>query len=150
MDLDVNPRYGSRIKEQFEEILDTLQEDCIIKEWRYKDPFIETKIEQKRNWFVNVWLKESVQIIPSAEITTFKDEKDVILVEEKAYNTMDLSQMLKGLAKEKVAVTIETVKEKEVSPESISKERKQRNLSILDASKEMGVSSSTLSRYERT
>ncbi|AZU59977.1 helix-turn-helix domain-containing protein [Neobacillus mesonae] len=95
-------------------------------------------------------MKESVQIIPPAEITTFKDEKDVILVEEKAYNTMDLSQMLKGLAKEKVAVTIETVKEKEVSPESISKERKQRNLSILDASKEMGVSSSTLSRYERT
>ena len=41
------------------------------------------------------------------------------------------------------------VEEKQVSPETINKERTDRGLTILEAAKEMGISHSTLSRYER-
>lgn len=149
MDLDVNPRYGSRFKEQFEEILDTLQQDGIIKEWSYKEKDIEQQIEQERNWFTNTWLKARVQIIPPTDITGIVDERDLLLIEEHDYDTMNLSTMLKGMTERETAATIEMVEEKQVTPETINKERIDRGLSILEAAKQMGISHSTLSRYER-
>jgi DNA-binding transcriptional regulator YiaG len=149
MDLDVNPRYGSRIKEQFEEILDTLQQDGIIKGWRYKEKDIEQQIEQERNWFVNTWLKALVQIIPPIEVTGFGDDRDVLLIEDNDYEAVNFSSMLKGITQKEAAATIEIVEEKTVTPETINKERTERELSILEAAKEMGISHSTLSRYER-
>ncbi|MGM0878700.1 MAG: helix-turn-helix domain-containing protein [Bacillota bacterium] len=149
MDLDVNPRYGSRFKEQFEEILDTLQQDGIIKEWSYKEKDIEQQIEQERNWFANTWLKARVQIIPPTDITGIVDDKDLLLIEDHEYETVNLSTMLKGMTDRETAETIEIVEEKPVTPETINKERIDRGLSILEAAKQMGISHSTLSRYER-
>jgi hypothetical protein len=148
MDLDVNPRYGSRIKEQFEEILDTLQQDGIIRGWSYKEKDIEKQIESERNWFSNSWLKARVQIIPPIEVTGVGDEEDVFLLEDHN-DIMNISTLLKGITQGEVAATVENVKEKEVTPESINKERTVRGLSIVDAAREMGISHSTLSRYER-
>lgn len=149
MDLDVNPRYGSRIKEQFEEILDTLQHDGIIKGWNYKELDIEKQIEQEKNWFANTWLKARVQIIPPNEITGFGDERDLFLIEEYEDDTVNFSSLLKGMSETEVGTTREKVKIKMVTPENISKERAFRGLSVIDAAKEMGISHSTLSRYER-
>ncbi|MGZ4159483.1 MAG: helix-turn-helix domain-containing protein [Neobacillus sp.] len=149
MDLDVNPRYGSRIKEQFEEILDTLQQDGIIKEWSYKEKDLEQQIEQERNWFANTWLKARVQIIPPTEITGIGDDRDLLMIEDSDYETVNFSTMLKGLTKLEVAASNETVEEKLVTPENISRERNERGLSILVAANQMGISHSTLSRYER-
>ncbi|MGF6947754.1 DNA-binding transcriptional regulator YiaG [Neobacillus sp. B4I6] len=149
MDLDVNPRYGSRIKEQFEEILDTLQQDGIIKEWSYKEKDLEQQIEQERNWFANTWLKARVQIIPPTEITGIGDDRDLLMIEDYDYETVNFSTMLKGLTKLEVAASIETAEEKLVTPENISRERNDRGLSILMAANQIGISHSTLSRYER-
>jgi DNA-binding transcriptional regulator YiaG len=151
MDLDVNPRYGSRIKEQFEDILDTLQQDGIIQEWDYKEKGIEQQIAQERNWFENSWLKARVQIIPPTEITGIGvgDAMDLLLFETQDYDTVAFSTMLKGMTERETAITIEAVKEKQVTPETVNEERTDRGLSILEAAKEMGISHSTLSRYER-
>jgi DNA-binding transcriptional regulator YiaG len=149
MDLDVNPRYGSRIREQFEEILDTLQQDGIIKGWSYKETTLEKQIEQERNWFVNTWLKARVQIIPPTEITGMGDDQDLLLIEDQDYDTENFLTMLKGMTDRETGATKEMVEEKQVSPETINKERTDRGLSILEAAKEMGISHSTLSRYER-
>lgn len=149
MDLEVNPRYGSRIKEQFEEILDTLQQDGIIKGWSYKENDIEEQIAQERNWFVNTWLKARVQIIPPTEISGIGEDNDLLLIEDYNNEAVNFSTMLKGMTEIETAATIDTVKEKLVTPDSINKERNKRGLSILEAAKEMGISHSTLSRYER-
>lgn len=149
MDLDVNRRYGSRIREQFEEILDTLQQDGIIKGWSYKEKNLEKQIEQERNWFANTWLKARVQIIPPTEITGMGDDQDLLLIEEQDYDTENFLTMLKGMTDRETGATREMVEEKQVSPETINKERTDRGLSILEAAKEMGISHSTLSRYER-
>ncbi|MGW8428589.1 helix-turn-helix domain-containing protein [Peribacillus simplex] len=149
MDLDVNPRYGSRIREQFEEILDTLQQDGIIKGWSYKETTLEKQIEQERNWFANTWLKARVQIIPPTEITGMGDDQDLLLIENQDYDTENFLTMLKGMTDSETSATKEMVEEKQVSPETINKERTDRGLSILEAAKEMGISHSTLSRYER-
>ncbi|MCK1986004.1 MULTISPECIES: helix-turn-helix domain-containing protein [unclassified Peribacillus] len=149
MDLDVNPRYGSRIREQFEEILDTLQQDGIIKGWSYKETTLEKQIEQERNWFANTWLKARVQIIPPTEITGMGDDQDLLLIEDQDYDTENFLTMLKGMTDREDGATKEMVEEKQVSPETINKERTDRGLSILEAAKEMGISHSTLSRYER-
>lgn len=149
MDLDVNPRYGSRIREQFEEILDTLQQDGIIKGWSYKETTLEKQIEQERNWFANTWLKARVQIIPPTEITGMGDDQDLLLIEDQDYDTENFLTMLKGMTDRETGATKEMVEENQVSPETINKERTDRGLSILEAAKEMGISHSTLSRYER-
>ncbi|MBK5502625.1 helix-turn-helix transcriptional regulator [Peribacillus sp. TH14] len=149
MDLDVNPRYGSRIREQFEEILDTLQQDGIIKGWSYKEKNLEKQIEQERNWFANTWLKARVQIIPPTEITGMGDDQDLLLIEDQDYDTENFLTMLKGMTDKETGATREMVEEKQVSPETINNERTNRGLSILEAAKEMGISHSTLSRYER-
>ncbi|MFJ7512728.1 helix-turn-helix domain-containing protein [Peribacillus simplex] len=149
MDLDVNPRYGSRIREQFEEILDTLQQDGIIKGWSYKETTLEKQIEQERNWFANTWLKARVQIIPPTEITGMGDDQDLLLIEDQDYDTENFLTMLKGMTDRETGATKEMVEEKQVSPETVNKERTDRGLSILEAAKEMGISHSTLSRYER-
>jgi DNA-binding transcriptional regulator YiaG len=149
MDLDVNPRYGSRIREQFEEILDTLQQDGIIKGWSYKETTLEKQIEQERNWFANTWLKARVQIIPPTEITGMGDDQDLLLIEDQDYDTENFLTMLKGMTDRESSATKEMVEEKQVSPQTINKERTDRGLSILEAAKEMGISHSTLSRYER-
>ncbi|MBT2655341.1 helix-turn-helix transcriptional regulator [Bacillus sp. ISL-18] len=149
MDLDVNPRYGSRIKEQFEEILDTLQMDGIIKEWSYKEKDLEQQIEQERNWFANTWLKARVQIIPPTEITGIGDDRDLLMIEDHDYEPVNFSTMLKGLTEIEAAASIEAVEEKLVTPENVNKERIDRGLSISQAANEMGISHSTLSRYER-
>lgn len=149
MDLDVNPRYGSRIKEQFEEILDTLQQDEIIQGWNYKEN-IEQQIEQERNWFTTTWLKARVQIIPPNDITG-GGVTNLLLSEKEDPDTVNLSTMLKGLTESEVSASEEVVDviEKQVTPDTISQERKNRSLSIIEAAKEMGISHSTLSRYER-
>jgi DNA-binding transcriptional regulator YiaG len=149
MDLDVNPRYGSRIKEQFEEILDTLQQDGIIKEWSYKEKDLERQIEQERNWFANTWLKARVQIVPPIEVTGIGDERELLLIKDQAEETVNFSTMLKGMTEREVAASVEMTTEIQVSPENVNKIRRERGLSLLDAAKEMGMSHSTLSRYER-
>ncbi|MED1203503.1 helix-turn-helix domain-containing protein [Heyndrickxia acidicola] len=149
MDLDVNPRYGSRIKEQFEEILDTLQQDGIIKEWSYKEKDLEQQIEQERNWFANTWLKARVQIIPPIEVTGMVDERELLLSSDDTEETVDFSTMLKGMTRRETAAAIEMVTKIQVTPENMSRIRKERGLSLQEAAKEMGMSHSTLSRYER-
>lgn len=71
------------------------------------------------------------------------------MIEDQDYDTENFLTMLKGMTDRETVATREMVAEKQVSPETINKERTDRGLSILEAAKEMGISHSTLSRYER-
>ena len=129
--------------------LDTLQKDGIIKGWNYKEKDLEQQIEQERNWFTNTWLKARVQIIPPSEITGNGEDPDLLLIENEDYDTENFLTMLKGMTDEDASGTTKIFEEKQVTPETINKERTERGLTILEAAKEMGISHSTLSRYER-
>ncbi|WP_445491580.1 helix-turn-helix domain-containing protein [Niallia sp. 03133] len=152
MGLEPNARYGSRMKEQFEEILDTLQQDGIIKAWVYQaSDWTEDIMERERNWFGNSWLKARVQIIPSDDITL----KDVDLLDEfslesNTYKAVNFSSLLKGMsAPEEIAVASIETKEIIVTPELMKTTRKKNKISLSDAAKSIGISHSTLSRFER-
>ncbi|GKU83925.1 helix-turn-helix transcriptional regulator [Niallia sp. NCCP-28] len=152
MGIEPATRYGSRMKEQFEEILDTLQHDGIIKAWLYvESDWTEAIMERERNWFTNSWLKARVQIVPSDDVTL----KDIDLLEEfslesNTYKAVNFSSLLKGMsAKEEVAVSEPKMIEMDVTPDLIKTTRKKKKISLTDAAKSIGISHSTLSRYER-
>ncbi|MDE3841035.1 hypothetical protein C0966_17365 (plasmid) [Bacillus methanolicus] len=148
MGIQENARYGSRIKDQFESIMDTLQQDGIIKEWNYFNEFDETLIEKDRNWFRDHWINAKVQIVPPKEIIDQYREKELLGLEvvEQTYEQMSFAALLKNMTESETASTNET--ELEVTPENMKKVRLMRKKKLAEAAKEIGISHTTLSRYE--
>ncbi|RHW36002.1 XRE family transcriptional regulator [Neobacillus notoginsengisoli] len=146
MGIEENTRYGSRVRDQFENILDTLQQDGVIREWLYLG-FDESIIEKNKRWFEEVWLLNKVQIIPPDDITESARENQLVLeMESQQYDEMNFAALLKNMTESEVASTSETILE--VTPENIRKVRVSRNLKLAAAAKEIGIAHTTLSRYE--
>lgn len=147
MGIEENTRYGHRNKEQFDKVLDTLQQDGVIGSWVYVD-FDERMIEKDKRWFLDYWLPAKVQILPPIEITGHKKELQLpgADIEATNYEQMDFADLLKNLTNTEIAVTLEN--ETEVTPENIKRIRISRKLSLAEAAKEIGISHTTLSRYE--
>lgn len=146
MGIEGNRRYGSRIKEQFEEALDTLQQDGIITEW-HPINFDETVIEKEKRWFDH-WLNTKVQIVPPKEITD--QNKELLLpsdeVDHQNYEQMNFAELLRNLTEGEVASAVET--ELQVTPDNLKRVRISRNKKLAEAANEIGISHTTLSRYE--
>ncbi|QCJ45511.1 helix-turn-helix transcriptional regulator (plasmid) [Bacillus sp. S3] len=147
MGIDENGRYGSRVKEQFENILDTLQQDRIIMEWKYIN-FDENVIEKDKRWFLDHWLNTKVQIVPPSEITEQNREPNLTIpeLEQQNYEQMNFTELLKNLTESEIASS--AASEINVTPENIKRLRISRNKKLAEAAKEIGISHTTLSRYE--
>jgi DNA-binding transcriptional regulator YiaG len=145
MGIEENGRYGTRVKEQFETILDTLQQDGIIKDWNYLEHFNESFIESDKRWFQDHWLQTKVQIIPPIEIT-IQSNKEYLSLNEQQDMDMNFAAMLKNMTESEVAATIES--DIEVTPENMKHIRTNRGMKLAEVAKEIGISHTTLSRYE--
>jgi len=147
MGLEDNPRYASRIKEQFEDVLDTLREDQVIKDWRYVD-FEETMVEKNKPWFEEHWLTSKVRILPPSEISEPIRDSDLnaLDIEAQYYEQLSFAALLKNMTEGEVASTTEM--DLEVTPENMKKVRISRKKKIIEAAKEIGIAHTTLSRYE--
>ena len=147
MGIEANARYGSRIKEQFENILDSLQKDEVIKDWVYLD-FDENVIEKHKTWFEDDWLTNKVQILPPEEITEPNKDNSISSheLEPQYYEQMNFAALLKNMTEGEAAAAVQ--QELEVSPENIKRIRIGRNKKLAEAAKEIGIAHTTLSRYE--
>ncbi len=147
MGIKETARYGSRIKTQFENILETLEQDGIIKEWTYLD-FEESMVEKDTRWFEDHWINAKVQIVPPTEITLQNRSKKVFALEidEQKSDEMDYVALLKNMTDSEVAATIETALE--VTPENMKNMRISRGMKLSAVAKEIGISHTTISRFE--
>ncbi|MFD2216349.1 helix-turn-helix domain-containing protein [Metabacillus endolithicus] len=145
MGLEINERYPQRTKETVENVLDTLLEDKIIDNWEYVGDF--DGISSKKFWLEG-WLNSQVRIIPTKDLLSqYKKEN----IEEK--QTINTISMLQSLIEKEMKIVSEyensTNDDTNALASLFTKERKKRNLSISAAASQIGVSHSTLSRFER-
>ncbi|NRD81119.1 helix-turn-helix transcriptional regulator [Bacillus sp. BRMEA1] len=147
MGIQENGRYGSRIKEHFENILDTLQQDGIINEWKYLESFNESMVEENKNWFHDNWINAKVQIVPPTEITV-QNNKEYLSLEmgESEQQEMNFAAILRNMTKKETAAS--EVMEMDVTPENMKQTRLNRGQKLAAVAKEIGISHTTLSRYE--
>jgi hypothetical protein len=62
--LDISSRYnGVQIRDKFENVLDELQKDDVVKTWYYTED-IDEEMVGKKGWFKNYWSKINVIILP--------------------------------------------------------------------------------------
>ncbi|MED1865814.1 hypothetical protein P4V41_20335 [Fictibacillus nanhaiensis] len=62
--LDISTRYnGVQIRDKFENVLDELQKDDVIKTWHYTEE-IDEEMVGKKGWFKNYWSEIKVVILP--------------------------------------------------------------------------------------
>lgn len=136
MGLKSTQRYGTRVKEQFESVLERLQADSVIKEWFYIG-WSENIIEYNVDWY-HEWLQCQVVIIPIDYVT-----KSIMFDENPR-------RVLFKLFEESQSQEEDVIDEADVTvtPQLVKEERERRKLSLSKAAKQMGFSHSTLSRYE--
>jgi DNA-binding XRE family transcriptional regulator len=148
MGIEENSRYGSRTKDQFEGILDTLQQDGIIRDWNYlEEDFQESFVEEYKEWFDSFFLKARVRITPPNDIVEQSKDKDILgMQDHELSQQLNFSELLKDIAETEVAVTVTDIQE--VTPDNMKRVRLKRKKNISEAAKEIGISHSTLSRYE--
>lgn len=148
MGIEENSRYGSRTKDQFEGILDTLQQDGIIRDWNYlEEDFQEYFVEEYKEWFDSFFLKARVRITPPNDIVEQSKDKDLMgMQDHELSQQLNFSELLKDIAETEVAVTVTDIQE--VTPDNMKRVRLKRKKNISEAAKEIGISHSTLSRYE--
>ncbi|KKI92167.1 hypothetical protein WQ54_10765 [Bacillus sp. SA1-12] len=72
--MDISSRYnGVQIRDKFENVLDELQKDSVIRSWRYNEEIDENRVG-KKGWFNNYWSKLNVVILPT-EIVVKENQK---------------------------------------------------------------------------
>lgn len=121
----------SRFRDRFEKALDQLMDDQLITSWQY-DQWDED-IVFKRNW-IEDWLETSIIIFPPQSIVTY-------------YKPLEKKQSKRKQDQSKVLASLETV------PHDIGKKlkerRKEKQLTLKQLSKKIGISVSYLSHIER-
>lgn len=121
------------LRERFENTLDALMKDQIIKEWYYKEPIDETRVG-KRDWVRKYWGELNLVIIPPNETIEINKQK------------LGVSDLI-GIEKESIKEPIEIVADLELSPENLDLLITKSKLGIRKAAKEIGISHNTLSQY---
>ncbi|GGB68918.1 helix-turn-helix domain-containing protein [Fictibacillus barbaricus] len=75
--LDISSRYnGVQIRDKFENVLDELQKDDVIKTWHYTEEIDEEMVGRK-GWFKNYWSKINVIILPHDSLVK-ENQKNLI------------------------------------------------------------------------
>lgn len=139
MGMKIDITRGKLIKDKFEEILDTLEADNIIEHWEYVD-FDESLIDGHRNsWFEKWWLNAKVIIIPPIGRMklqeTAEQEQGTYqnIIQELIFNpAMDSEEGEMG-----------------ITPNMFKNKRKERKLTLKYVGEDLGISHTTLSRFER-
>jgi DNA-binding transcriptional regulator YiaG len=148
--MEVNNRFPMRTKESFEEILDTLQEDGIIQYWEYTSEYDEKKIGAGNKKWLDYWLNCKVRIIPPEEIISLYKNMDHEYIEANNEQPILVNpiHMLKNMVEREQSNNDLSNPYTLVTPENVKRIRKERGLNITQAAAEIGISRSTLSRYE--
>jgi hypothetical protein len=148
--MDFSSRYnGVQIRDKFENILDELQKDEVIRIWRYTEEISEERVG-KKGWFNNYWTNQSVIILPTE-----------LVIKENQRNLLDYTnQSANGKIMERIHKDLTSVKEPEQqefnfdmdqkiipSPETLKEMIDSQNISIRQAATEMNIAHTTLSRY---
>jgi len=137
MGISINSRRGSYIKEKFEDALETLQNDNIIEKWEYIN-WSEQDIDENRyNWFEGSWINAKVRIIPPIKV--FESIDNINGIKESQYKYV-LQELVSDEYKKD---------EKTITPEIFKATRKERKQTLKEIGQELGISHSTLSRFER-
>lgn len=126
--MDISSRYnGVQIRDKFENVLDQLQKDGVIKNWEYAEEVDEDKVG-KKGWFNNYWTKLNVTIMPT-EMVIKENQKNLLVrpgnnIDEKLIKRMHLisqEDMFSHLEAENVRLTdIETAVGIETSSPPVS------------------------------
>ncbi|MDT9027515.1 hypothetical protein [Rossellomorea yichunensis] len=75
--MDFSARYnGVQIRDKFEAILDELQQDEVIKSWKYTEDIQEEKVGRK-GWFKNYWEKMNIVLLPT-EIVVKENQNNLL------------------------------------------------------------------------
>ncbi|MEN8648275.1 helix-turn-helix domain-containing protein [Bacillus cereus group sp. BceL062] len=127
----------NRIREQLENVLIDLEKEKVISHWEYSEDLKEEMLT-KKNWFKNYYAQLGIIILPPKELMNSIEK----IVKKK---TVDIIQ-------EESSVKIENnnldVDEYENSiREKISFFHMNKNITMRDLSKEIGISQPTLSRF---
>ncbi len=123
---DIDYSRPSRIRERLEKALDKLREDSVILGWQYEN--IEENRLNKRGW-VNEWINLKILIEPPQ-----------IVMDQYQKINYSRKSSIKAKTEEKISNFDFT---------EIRKKRENLKLTLLQASEEMGISVSRLSRIER-
>ncbi|MGM0867591.1 MAG: helix-turn-helix domain-containing protein [Bacillota bacterium] len=75
--MDFSARYnGVQIRDKFEAILDELQQDEVLKSWKYTEEIQEEKVG-KKGWFKNYWEKLNIVLLPT-EIVVKENQNNLL------------------------------------------------------------------------
>ncbi|WP_242061845.1 helix-turn-helix domain-containing protein [Cytobacillus firmus] len=177
-EMDFSSRYsGVEIRDLFENTLDDLKDDGVIKEWSYVEEIDENRVGRV-NWVKNYWSKLNILLTPpefiikenqrnfSIPFTAYQQPE--IFDKMNSFTNADIPTGLPEASKE-IATTIEMplpvqstnsvqyvqqtfeFAEPEISltPEAMKETLERCKLSIRQAAEEIGIAHTTLSRYLR-
>lgn len=142
---------GVQLRDKFEEVLDDLQIDEVIKAWTYSEPIDEARVG-KRGWVKNYWSHLSVTIMPP-DIVVYENKKRTPLPHMPQEEAAPVEEIVDAVFEEvtpepaQETFTFEETIEVELTPESMRAKIDALGLSIRKAAEEMGMSHTTLSRY---
>lgn len=147
---------GVQLRDKFEEVLDDLLRDEIIKAWNYSETIDEARVG-KRGWVKNYWSQLSVTILPP-DVVVLENRKQMPLPtnadEERIEETTD--EVIEAIFEEVIEPEQEFFDFDEVieeptvillTPETMRAKIDELGYSIRKAAEEMGMSHTTLSRY---
>jgi hypothetical protein len=76
--MDISSRYnGVQTRDKFENVLDELQKDNVIRSWRYNEEIDEDRVGRK-GWFKSYWTKLSVVILPP-DVVVKENQKKLMI-----------------------------------------------------------------------
>ncbi|MCM3541331.1 helix-turn-helix domain-containing protein [Priestia endophytica] len=153
--LEINERHPNRTKETFEGVLDILQKDGVIKRWEYERGYDETSVgTSNKGWLRNYWLKIKVHIEPPTILEELYLKDTTLMMKEQidfSAASIDPQSIYRSLIeKDTLTEQKQSYRLENITPGLLIRERERRGkLSRLRASKEIGISHSILSRFER-
>ncbi|MEB4819763.1 helix-turn-helix transcriptional regulator [Bacillus thuringiensis] len=127
----------NRIREQLENVLIDLEKEKVISHWEYSEDLKEEMLT-KKNWFKNYYAQLGIIILPPKELMNSIDKivkkKTVDIIQEESpvkieNNNLDVNEY-ENLIREKIAFF-----------------HRNKNITMRDLSKEIGISQPTLSRF---
>lgn len=90
--MDISSRYnGVQTRDKFENVLDELQKDGVIKSWGYTEEIDENQVG-KKGWFNNYWTKLTVTIFPT-EIVVKENQKNLLVNSNNTINEKIIERM---------------------------------------------------------
>ncbi|MGA5691383.1 helix-turn-helix domain-containing protein [Cytobacillus pseudoceanisediminis] len=161
-EMDFSSRYnGVTLRDKFENTLDDLQADGVIKKWIYIDD-IDEEMVGKRNWVKQYWSKLNLQILPADFI--LKENKKILssqltlnnkligeTINQTAADTEIVSKpVILNYMEEnpkKVQAKINSLESITLTPEKMKETLDYLDMSIRQAAEEIGIAHTTLSRY---